>query len=132
MDIVLVRNLRFMNVYGEVCSGLPPVLSKSLNTPVMKVPNTSYFNIINLGIINIILIKVLRCMALTILLLTQCREFGVRLTLITMKFKLNLFKKLTNEDKHVITIIADLIGCALLVIALCYGVYWCLTSWLLS
>lgn len=132
MDIVLVRNLRFMNVYGEVCSGLPPVLSIVLNTPVMKVPNTSYFNIINLGIINIILIKVLHCMALTILLLTQCREFCVRLTLITMKFKLNLFKKLTNEDKHVITIIADLIGCVLLVIALCYGVYWCLTSWLLS
>lgn len=132
MDIVLVRNLRFMNVYGEVCSVLSPVLSKSLNTPVMKVPNTSYFNIINLGIINIILINVLHCMALMILLLTQCREFGVRLTLITMKFKLNLFKKLTNEDKHATTIIADLIGCALLVIALCYGVYWCLTSWLLS
>ena len=53
MDIVLVRNLRFMNVYGEVCSVLPPVLSIVLNTPVMKVPNTSYFNIINLGIINI-------------------------------------------------------------------------------
>lgn len=49
-----------------------------------------------------------------------------------MKLKLNLFKKLTNEDKHAITIVADLIGCALLVIALCYGVYWCLTSWLLS
>lgn len=109
-----------------------PVLSKSLNTPVMKVPNTSYFNIINLDIINIILIKVLRCMALTMLLLTQCREFSEKLTMITMKLKLNLFKKLTNEDKHVITIIADLIGCALLVIALCYGVYWCLTSWLLS
>lgn len=121
-----------MNVYGEVCSGLPPVLSKSLNTPVMKVPNTSYFNIINLGIINIILIKMLHCMALTMLLLTQCREFGVRLTLITMKFKLNLFKKLTNKDKHVITIIADLIGCVLLVIALCYEVYWCLKSWVLS
>ena len=119
-----------MNVYGEVCSRLPPVLLIVLNTPVMKVPNTSYFNIINLGIINIILIKVLHCMALTMLLLTQCREFGVRLTLITMKLK--LFKKLTNEDKHVITIIADLIGCALLVIALCYGVYWCLKSWVLS
>lgn len=26
-----------MNVLWEVCSGLPPVLSKSLNTPVMKV-----------------------------------------------------------------------------------------------
>lgn len=121
-----------MNVHGEVCSRLPPVLSKSLNTPVMKVPNTSYFNIINLGIINVILIKVLHCMALTMLLLTQCREFSEKLTMITMKLKLNLFKKLTNEDKHVITIIADLIGCALLVIALCYGVYWCLTSWLLS
>lgn len=121
-----------MNVIGEVCSRLPPVLSKSLNTPVMKVPNTSYFNIINLGIINIILIKMLHCMALTMLLLTQCREFSEKLTMITMKLKLNLFKKLTNEDKHVITIIADLIGCALLVIALCYGVYWCLTSWLLS
>lgn len=84
------------------------------------------------GIINIILIKVLHCMALTMLLLTQCREFSEKLTMITMKLKLNLFKKLTNEDKHVITIIADLIGCALLVIALCYGVYWCLTSWLLS
>ena len=121
-----------MNVYGEVCSRLPPVLLIVLNTPVMKVPNTSYFNIINLGIINIILIKMLHCMALTMLLLTQCREFGVRLTLITMKLKLNLFKKLTNEDKHVITIIADLIGCVLLVIALCYEVYWCLKSWALS
>ena len=121
-----------MNVYGEGCSRLPPVLSIVLNTPVMKVPNTSYFNIINLGIINIILIAVLHCMALTMLLLTQCREFSEKLTMITMKLKLNLFKKLTNEDKHVITIIADLIGCALLVIALCYGVYWCLTSWLLS
>jgi hypothetical protein len=49
-----------------------------------------------------------------------------------MKLKLNLFKKLTNEDKHVIMIIADLIACALLVIALCYGVYWCLKSWVLS
>lgn len=115
-----------MNVLWEVCSRLPPVLSKSLNTPVMKVPNTSYFNIINLGIINIILIKVLHCMALTMLLLTQCREFGMRLTLITMKLKLNLFKKLTNEDKHIIAIIIDLIGCVLFVVALYYGIYWCL------
>jgi hypothetical protein len=122
----------YMNVRWEVCSRLPPVLSKSLNTPVMKVPNTSYFNIINLSIINIILIIVLHCMTQLMLLLTQCREFSKKLTLITMKLKLNLFKKLTNEDKHVITIIADLIGCALLVIALCYGVYWCLISWLLS
>lgn len=121
-----------MNVLWGVCSRLPPVLSKSLNTPVMKVPNTSYFNIINFGIINIILIAVLHCMTQLMLLLTQRREFSERLTLITMKLKLNLFKKLTNEDKHVITIIADLIGCALLVIALCYGVYWCLISWLLS
>lgn len=121
-----------MNVYGEVCSGLPPVLSKVLNTPVMKVPNTSYFNIINLGIINIILIIMLHCMTQLILLLTQCREFSERLTLITMELKLNLFKKLTNEDKHVITIIADLIVCVLLVIALCYEVYWCLKSRLLS
>jgi hypothetical protein len=66
------------------------------------------------------------------LLLTQCREFSEKLTLITMKLKLNLFKKLTNEDKHVIMIIADLIDWALSVITLCYGVYWCLTSWLLS
>lgn len=121
-----------MNVLWEVCSRLPPVLSKSLNTPVMKVPNTSYFNIINLGIINIILIIVLHCMTQLMLLLTQCREFSVRLTLIIMKSKLNLFKKLTNEDKLVITIIADLIGCVSFVIALCYGVYWCLTSWVLS
>lgn len=121
-----------MNVLWEVCSRLPPVLSKSLNTPVMKVPNTSYFNIINLGIINIILIVVLHCMTQQMLLLTQCREFSEKLTMIIMKFKLNLFKKLTNEDKHVITIIADLIGCVLLVIVLCYGVYWCLTFWLLS
>lgn len=121
-----------MNVYGEVCSRLPPVLSKVLNTPVMKVPNTSYFNIINLGMINIILIIVLHCMALTMLLLTQCREFSVRLTLITMKLKLNLFKKLTDGDKHIITIIIDLIGCVLFLVALCYGIYWCLTSWLLS
>lgn len=114
-----------MNVHGEVCSRLPPVLLIVLNTPVMKVPNTSYFNIINLGIINIILIKVLHCMTLTMLLLTQCREFGVRLTLITMKLKLNLFKKLTNEDKHIIVIIIDLIGCVLFVVALYYGIYWC-------
>lgn len=121
-----------MNVLWEVCSRLPPVLSKSLNTPIMKVPNTSYFNIINLGIINIILIIVLHCMTQLMLLLTQCREFSERLTLITMKLKLNLFKKLTNEDKHIIAIIIDLIGCALLVIALCYGVYWYLKSWVLS
>ena len=120
-----------MNVYGEVCSRLPPVLSKILNTPVMKVPNTSYFNIVNLGIINIILIKVLHCITQLMLLLTQCREFSERLRLITMELKLNLFKELTNEDKHVIMIIAYLIGCALLVIALCYVVYWCLISWLL-
>lgn len=121
-----------MNVYGDVCSRLPPVLLIVLNTPVMKVPNTSYFNIINLGMINIILIKMLHCMALTMLLLTQCREFSEKLTTTIMKLKLNLFKKLTNKDKHVITIIADLIGCVLLVIALCYGVYWCLKSWVLS
>lgn len=121
-----------MNVLWGVCSRLPPVLSKSLNTPVMKVPNTSYFNIINLGIINIILIKVLHCMTQLMLLLTQCKEFSKKLTLITMKLKLNLFKKLTNEDKHVITIIADLIGCVLFVVALYYGIYWCLKSWALS
>lgn len=121
-----------MNVLWGVCSRLPPVLSKSLNTPVMKVPNTSYFNIINLDIINIILIIALHCMTQLMLLLTQCREFSEKLTLITMKLKLSLFKKLTNEDKHAITIIADLIDCALLVITLCYGVYRCLTSWLLS
>lgn len=121
-----------MNVYGEVCSRLPPVLSIVLNTPVIKVPNTSYFNIINLGMINIILITVLHCMTQLMLLLTQCREFSEKLTLITMKLKLNLFKKLTNEDKHVITIIADLIGCVLFVVALYYGIYWCLKSWALS
>lgn len=121
-----------MNVQWEVCSRLSPVLLIVLNTPVMKVPNTSYFNIINLGIINIILIVVLHCMTQLILLLTQCRKFSERLTLIIMKFKLNLFKKLTNEYTYVIAIIADLIGCVLLVIALCYGIYWCLTSWLLS
>lgn len=121
-----------MNVYGEVCSRLPPVPLIVLNTPVMKVPNTSYFNIINLGIINIILIEMLHCMALTMLLLTQCREFGVRLTLITMKLKLNLFKKLTNEDKHIITIIIDLIGYMLFVVDLYCGIYWCLKSWALS
>lgn len=121
-----------MNVYGEVCSRLPPVLSKSLNTPVMKVPNTSYFNIINLGIINIILIEMLHCMTQLMLLLTQCKEFSERLTLITMKLKLNLFKKLTNEDKHIIATIVDILGCILFVVALCYGIYWCLTSWLLS
>lgn len=121
-----------MNVRWGVCSRLPPVLLIVLNTPVMKVPNTSYFNIINLGIINIILIKVLHCMTQLMLLLTQCREFSEKLTLITMKLKLNLFKKLTNEDKHVITIIADLIGCVLFVVALYYGIYWCLKSWTLS
>lgn len=121
-----------MNVLWEVCSRLPPVLSKSLNTPVMKVPNTSYFNIINLGMINIILIIVLHCMALTMLLLTQCRKFSEKLTMITMKLKLNLFNKLDNENKHTIATIIDILGCVLLVIALCYGVYWCLISWLLS
>lgn len=121
-----------MNVLWEVCSRVPPVLSKSLNTPVMKVPNTSYFNIINLGIINIILIKVLHCMTQLMLLLTQCREFSEKLTLITMKLKLNLFKKLTNEDKHVITIIADLIDRVLFVVDLYYDIYWYLKSWALS
>lgn len=71
-------------------------------------------------------------MTLMILLLTQCEEFSERLTLITMKLKLNLFKKLTKKDKHIMTIIIDLIGCVLFVVALCYGIYWCLTSWLLS
>lgn len=121
-----------MNVRWEVCSVLSPVLLKSLNTPVMKVPNTSYFNIINLGMINIILIIVLHCITQLMLLLTQCREFSEKLTVTTMKFKLNLFKKLTNENKHVITVIADLIDRALLVIDLCYGVYWCLKSLVLS
>ena len=121
-----------MNVLWGVCSRVAPVLSRSLNTPVMKVPNTSYFNIINLGIINIILIKVLHCMTQLMLLLTQCIEFSEKLTLTTMELKLNLFKKLTNEDKHVITIIADLIGCVLFVVALYYGIYWCLKSWALS
>ena len=121
-----------MNVHGEVYSRLPPVLSIVLNTPVMKVPNTSYFNIINLGIINIILIIMLCCMILMILLLTQCREFSEKLTITIMKFKLNLFNKLNNEDKHIIATIIDILGCILFVVALCYGVYWCLTSWLLS
>lgn len=121
-----------MNVLWEVCSRLPPVLLIVLNTPVMKVPNTSYNNIINLGIINIILIIVLHCMTQLMLLLTQCREFSEKLTLITMKLKLNLFKKLTNEDENVVMIIADLIVRALLVITLCYVVYLCLISWLLS
>lgn len=121
-----------MNVRWEVCSRLPPVLLIVLNTPVMKVPNTSYFNIINLGIINIILIAVLHRMTQLMLLLTQCREFSEKLTMITMKLKLNLFNKLDNENKHIIATIIDILGCALLVIALCYGVYWCLTSWLLS
>ena len=115
-----------MNVRWNICSRLPPVLSKSLNTPVMKVPNTSYFNIINLVIMNVMLIALLHCMTKLMLLLTQCREFGVRLTLITMKLKLNLFKKLTNEDKHIIAIIIDLIGCVLFVVALYYGIHWCL------
>lgn len=121
-----------MNVRWEVCSRLPPVLSKSLNTPVMKVPNTSYFNIINLGIINIILITVLHCMAQLMLLLTQCREFSEKLIMTTMKFKLNLFNKLDNEDKHIIATIIDILGCILFIVAVCYGIYWCLTSWLLS
>lgn len=122
----------YMNVLWEVCSRLPPVLSKSLNTPVMKVPNTSYFNIINLGIINIILIIVLHCMTQLMLLLTQCREFSEKLTLITMKLKLNLFKKLDNENKHIIATIIDILGCILFIVAVCYSIYWCLTSWLLS
>lgn len=82
--------------------------------------------------INIILIIVLHCMTQLMLLLTQCREFGEKLTMITMKLKLNLFKKLTNEDKHIIAIIIDLIGCVLFVVALYYGIYWCLKSWALS
>ena len=128
----MLWNLRFMNVRWEVCSRLPPVLSKSLNTPVMKVPNTSYFNIINLGIINIILIAVLHCMTQLMLLLTQCREFSEKLTMITMKLKLNLFNKLDNENKHIIATIIDILGCILFIVAVCYSIYWCLTSWLLS
>lgn len=121
-----------MNIRWEVCSRLPPVLSKSLNTPVMKVPNTSYFNIINLGMINIILIIVLHCMTLMILLLTQCRKFSEKLTMTTMKLKLNLFNKLNNEDKHIIATIIDILGCILFIVAVCYGVYWYLKSWVLS
>lgn len=126
----------FMNVLWGVCSRMPPVLSKSLNTPVMKVPNTSYFNIINLGTINIILIVVLHCMTQLMLLLTQCRKFSEKLTMvtmITMKLKLNSFNKLDNENKHmVIIIIIDILGCILFIVAVCYSIYWCLTSWLLS
>lgn len=121
-----------MNVRWGVCSRLPPVLSKSLNTPVMKVPNTSYFNIINLGIINIILITVLHCMTQLMLLLTQCREFSEKLTMITMKLNLNSSKESTNKDEDVMTIIADLISCELAVIALYYEFYCCSTSCLLS
>lgn len=121
-----------MNVRWGVCSRLPPVLSKTLNTPVMKVPNTSYFNIINLGIINIILIAVLHCMTQLMLLLTQCRKFSEKLTMITMKLKLNLFNKLDNENKHIIATIIDILGCILFIVAVCYSIYWCLTSWLLS
>ena len=128
----MLWNLRFMNVRWEVCSRLPPVLSKTLNTPVMKVPNTSYFNIINLGIINIILIAVLHCMTQLMLLLTQCRKFSEKLTMITMKLKLNLFNKLDNENKHIIATIIDILGCILFIVAVCYSIYWCLTSWLLS
>lgn len=121
-----------MNVLWEVCSRLPPVLLIVLNTPVMKVPNTSYFNIINLGIINIILIIVLHCMTQLMLLLTQCRKFSEKLTMITMKLKLNLFNKLDNENKHIIATIIDILGCILFIVAVCYSIYWCLTSWLLS
>lgn len=121
-----------MNVLWEVCSRLPPVLLIVLNTPVMKVPNTSYFNIINLGIINIILIAVLHCMTQLMLLLTQHREFSEKLTMITMKLKLNLFNKLDNENKHIIVTIIDILGCILFIVAVCYSIYWCLTSWLLS
>lgn len=121
-----------MNVRWGVCSRLPPVLSKSLNTPVMKVPNTSYFNIINLGIINIIIIAVLHCMTQLMLLLTQCRKFSEKLTMITMRLKLNLFNKLDNENKHIIATIIDILGCILFIVAVCYSIYWCLTSWLLS
>ena len=71
-------------------------------------------------------------MALTMLLLTQCREFSVRLTLITMKLKLNLFNKLDNENKHIVAIIIDLISYVLFVVDLYYGIHWCLKSWALS
>ena len=109
-----------MNVLWEVCSGLPPVLSKSLNTPVMKVPNTSYFNIINLGIINIIFITVLHCMTQLMLLLTQCRKFSEKLTMIIMKLKLNLFNKLDDENKHIITTVINILGCTLLIYLVVY------------
>lgn len=118
-----------MNVLWGVCSRLPPLLSKSLNTPVIKVPNTSYFNIINLGIINIILIVVLHCMTQLMLLLIQCRKFSEKLTMITMKLKLNLFNKLDDENKHMIATTIDILGYILFIDAVCYGIYWCLTSW---
>ena len=85
-----------MNVYGEVCNRLPPVLSKSLNTPVMKVPNTSYFNIINLGIINIILIIVLHCMTQLMLLLTQCREFSEKTNIDNYEIKIKFIQEVNK------------------------------------
>ena len=66
------------------------------------------------------------------LLLTQCREFSEKLTMITMKLKIKFIQEVTNEDKHIIAIIIDLIGCVLFVVALYYGIYWCLKSWALS
>lgn len=117
-----------MNVLWGVCSGLPPVLSKSLNTPVMKVPNTSYFNIINLGMVNIILIVVLHCMTQLMLLLTQCRKFSEKLTMITMnsklnlfnKLKLNLFNKFDDENKHMVVTAISILGCVLLTYLVAY------------
>jgi hypothetical protein len=52
--------------------------------------------------------------------------------MITMKLKLNLFNKLDNENKHIIATIIDILGCILFIVAVCYSIYWCLTSWLLS
>jgi hypothetical protein len=52
--------------------------------------------------------------------------------MITMMLKLNLFNKLDNENKHIIATIIDILGCILFIVAVCYSIYWCLTSWLLS
>ena len=52
--------------------------------------------------------------------------------MITMKLKIKFIQEVTNEDKHIIAIIIDLIGCVLFVVALYYGIYWCLKSWALS
>lgn len=48
--------------------------------------------------------------------------------MITMKLKLNLLNKLDYENKRAIVTIIDVLGYMLFIVAVCYSIYWCLTS----